>query len=136
MWFIGRNEITLVCAQERRHVNVGQPAIQNPDVNQDKGHVEPRAQNEAGNDPVPQNVPEPQPGPANPRPVERRDAIAADVSDQLTRLSHQDRGEGSQLKNVVWKTYAWSPVLLFEMRFYKQSYSHGRYFKPSRVTSF
>ena len=81
MLFIGRNEINLVRAQGRRRVNVGQQAMQNPAVNQDKGHVEPTAQNEADNDPVSQNVPEPQSGPANPRPVERRDAIAADVSD-------------------------------------------------------
>jgi len=31
MLFIGRNEINLVRAQERRHVNVGQPAMQNPE---------------------------------------------------------------------------------------------------------
>ena len=67
MLFIGRNEINLVRAQGRRRVNVGQQAMQNPAVNQDKGHVEPTAQNEADNDPVSQNVPEPQPGPANPR---------------------------------------------------------------------
>ena len=103
MLFIGRNEINLVRAQERRHVNVDQPAMQNPDVNQDKGHVEPRAQNEAGNDPVPQNVPEPQPGPANPRPVERRDAIAADVSDPEVEPPRQRRRLSTQkccLKNV------------------------------------
>ena len=55
MLFIGRNEINLVRAQERRHVNVGQPAMQNPAVNQDKGHVEPTAENEADNDPVPRD---------------------------------------------------------------------------------
>ena len=97
MLFIGRNQINLVCAQERRHVNVGQPALQNPDVIQDKGHVEPRAQNEAGNDPVPQKVPEPQPGPANPRPVERRDANRLRQTCPTQKMSHQDRGEGSQI---------------------------------------
>ena len=111
MLFIGRNEINLVRAQERRHVNVGQPAMQNPAVNQDKGHVEPTAQNEADNDPVPQNVPEPPPGPAKPRPVERRDAIAADLSDpedepprQRRRLSDLIRENNERVNTFMTRT--------------------------------
>ena len=83
--------INVVHAKERSHVNVGQPAMQNPAVNQDQGHIEAAAQNEADNDTVPQNVPEPQSGPANPRPVERLDAIAADLSDPEDEPPRQRR---------------------------------------------
>ena len=108
MLFIGRNEYKCSTrpGKKSRQRGPASNAKQNPAVNQDQGHIEAAAQNEADNDTVPQNVPEPQSGPANPRPVERLDAIAADLSDpedepprQRRRLSDLIR-ENNELYNT------------------------------------